>query len=509
MSEIKSTSKYHIRRMYKTIGSNTYPMDVYEVTLVEADSEDCGYIAPQYQWSATTGYLCDYETYTKYAREVYMVSYDSGVTWSVAQPIQERRGEVIAYDSYDCGRPMYRCVDTGARVCQYDENLKWVAKYSDDTEVVSACSGTNTTVVQNEISSEGLEIVWLETCANEIGEYAFYECSTLKEVYMTNVQTIHDGAFQYCTNLKKLVINEGVTQLGDDVLFHPDGAFEDCYSLTSVTLPNSLTIIGQETFHYCSGLTSINIPSGVTKIGQGAFANCTSLNKITLPSGLTNIYGSAFANTGLYECTILATTPPSISNDAPPFANTNCLIYVPAESLNDYKTAYGWTRYANRLRPFPFVGKWRAFNTDNSVTTAACGSSSATSNNEIEKSGITSVNIGDCVNTIGWATFSGFTSLTSVSLSNSVTDIAEDAFYGCSSLSSITIPSGVTSIGHYAFAECSSLSSFTCLAHTPPTLGVNVFNNTNCTIYVIPELVDTYKNAAGWSDLSSRIRAIS
>ena len=117
MSEIKSTNKYHIRRRYKTIGGVSYPMDEYEVILIEADSEDCGYIRPQYQWSATTGYLCDFETYTKYRREVKMVSYDSGVTWSVANPLEERRGEVIAYDSYDCGKPMYRCVDTGERVC--------------------------------------------------------------------------------------------------------------------------------------------------------------------------------------------------------------------------------------------------------------------------------------------------------------------------------------------------------------------------------------------------------
>lgn len=93
-------------------------MDEYQVILYEEDSEDCGYIRPQYQWSATTGYICDFETYTKYSREVKMISYDSGETWSVAQPVEERRGEVIAYDSYDCGKPMYRCVETDETYCE-------------------------------------------------------------------------------------------------------------------------------------------------------------------------------------------------------------------------------------------------------------------------------------------------------------------------------------------------------------------------------------------------------
>ena len=52
MSEIKSTNKYLVKRKYKTISGVSYPMDEYLVILYEEDSEDCGYIRPQYQWSA-------------------------------------------------------------------------------------------------------------------------------------------------------------------------------------------------------------------------------------------------------------------------------------------------------------------------------------------------------------------------------------------------------------------------------------------------------------------------
>ena len=50
MAEIKSTNKYLVKRKYKTINGTTYPMDEYQVILYEEDSEDCGYIRPQYQW---------------------------------------------------------------------------------------------------------------------------------------------------------------------------------------------------------------------------------------------------------------------------------------------------------------------------------------------------------------------------------------------------------------------------------------------------------------------------
>ena len=83
------------------------------------------------------------------------------------------------------------------------------------------------------------------------------------------------------------------------------------------------------------------------------------------------------------------------------------------------------------------------------------------------------------------------------------------AFYGCTSLTSITIPSGVTSIGNNTFNGCTSLTSITVEATTPPTLGLNVFNNTNnCPIYVPAESVDAYKTANNWSKYADRIKAI-
>lgn len=114
------TTKYMVRQKYKTIGSGTpEPMGEYQITVVEEESEDCGYIRPITAWTATSEYVCDYDTHSKYVLEVQMISYDSGVTWSVVQG-ETRRGDLIMEHSYDCGEPMYRWEPTDDYVCVLD-----------------------------------------------------------------------------------------------------------------------------------------------------------------------------------------------------------------------------------------------------------------------------------------------------------------------------------------------------------------------------------------------------
>ena len=106
-----------------------------------------------------------------------------------------------------------------------------------------------------------------------------------------------DGEYAIVTGYQgdasKLVIPEKYR--GRPVKKIGDSAFLDCYSLTSITIPDSVTSIGSYAFSGCTSLTSITIPDGVTSIGSYAFRDCTTLTSITIPDSVTSIGSYAFA----------------------------------------------------------------------------------------------------------------------------------------------------------------------------------------------------------------------
>ena len=159
---------------------------------------------------------------------------------------------------------------------------------------------------------------------------------------------IGDYAFYNCSNLTSVTIPNSVTIIGGY-------AFNNCLSLTSVTIPNSVTSIGGSAFNRCSSLTSVTIPNSVTSIGGYAFNKCSSLTSVTIPNSVTSIVSYAFYKCpSLTSVTIKAITPPTLGSSA--FNDTNnCPIYVPAESVDAYKTATNWSAYADRIQAIPTV----------------------------------------------------------------------------------------------------------------------------------------------------------
>ena len=89
-------------------------------------------------------------------------------------------------------------------------------------------------------------------------------------------------------SLKEVIVTGGAS-IGDYVFFN-------CSSLTSITIPDSVTSIGSYAFYGCSGLTSVTIPDGVTSIGSYAFAYCSGLTSVTIPDSVTSIGSYAFCN---------------------------------------------------------------------------------------------------------------------------------------------------------------------------------------------------------------------
>ena len=139
--------------------------------------------------------------------------------------------------------------------------------------------------------------------------------------------------------------------VGNNVTSIGNYAFNNCYSLTSITIPDGVTSIGSYAFRYCYSLTSITIPDSVTSIGNYAFNNCRSLTSITIPDGVTNIGSGAFRNCySIKQYIIERSVPPTLSNsNAFNGIVPCCYIYVPAASLNAYKTATNWSVYANYM----------------------------------------------------------------------------------------------------------------------------------------------------------------
>lgn len=198
-----------------------------------------------------------------------------------------------------------------------------------------------------------------------IDNSAFYNCSGLTSVTIGNgVTSIGDNAFSGCDGLTSVTIGNGVTSIGDNAFFGCSGltsitipnsvtstgyqAFHNCSSLTSVTIPDSVTTISYAAFSGCSGLTSVTIGNSVRNIGSSAFDGCSGLTSVTIPDSVTFMGDYAFDGcSGLKTVRISATTPPTLGSNA--FETSLEKIIVPKSAINAYKTAEGWSTYADKI----------------------------------------------------------------------------------------------------------------------------------------------------------------
>lgn len=157
------------------------------------------------------------------------------------------------------------------------------------------------------------------------------------------VTTIGTCAFESNTYLTTLNISEGVTTI-------EESALQYCTALTDVTIPKSMRTIGDFAFFQCDALTNITILEGLTTIGVGVFMDCGAIKSITLPESVTLIEDGTFYNCAALEYVICkSVTPPTITESAFPDTDKNTPIYVPAESIDSYKSAVGWREFTNIL----------------------------------------------------------------------------------------------------------------------------------------------------------------
>ena len=349
-----------------------------------------------------------------------------------------------------------------------------------------------------------------------IGNAAFGECSNLTSVTIGNsVTTIGSSAFWGCYKLVEVInkssltitagssdngyvafyakeVHNGTTKIvnqnnylfytyngvnyllgyvgTDTALTLPENyngqnyeiyqyTFYLCDNLTSVTIPDSVTTIGESAFYYCYNLTSVAIGDSVTTIGSSAFWGCYKLVEVINKSSLTITAGSS-------DNGYVAFYAKEVHNGTTKIVNQNNYLFYTYNGVN-YLLGYGGTdtvltlpenyngqNYEIYQYAFQYCSNLTSVTIPDSVTTigevAFCACDK-----------LTSVTIGDSVTTIGNFAFEDCFKLTSVTIGNSVTTIGDHAFYGCTNLTSVTIGDSVTTISYWAFAHCYNLTSIT------------------------------------------------
>ena len=273
--------------------------------------------------------------------------------------------------------------------------------YKIEGSTFSRCSNLTSITIPESVINIGdcafygcssLTNVTIPKYVTSIGNSAFADCSSLTSIIIPDdVSKIEGGTFAGCCNLESISVPESVSviewdafsgcssltsiSLPESVISIGEGAFLGCSSLANITLPESVTSIGAVAFGLCSSLTSISIPYYVTSIEEAAFCECSSLTSISLPESVISIGGAAFREcsslisisipasvtsigeraffgcSSLISIVCVANTPPFIDSYEPFYNTNNCPIFVPAGSVEAYKSADGWSDYADRIQP--------------------------------------------------------------------------------------------------------------------------------------------------------------
>ena len=251
-----------------------------------------------------------------------------------------------------------------------------------------------------------------------------------------SVTNIGDDAFEECGNLANVTISDGITRIGDSV-------FAGCWSLTNFAIPNSVTSIGANAF-YNAGLTSITIPNSVTSIGNYAFSSCP-LTSVAIPYSVTSIGDSAF-----YSCSSLTTVaiPGSVTNIGD-YAFQECAVLtaitVDTQNLH-YSDLNGVLFDTAQTTLVAYPG---GLNGSHSIPDGVTNFGSAFE----YCANLTSITTPTSVTAVGDFAFYECLGLTNVLIANGAANIGSYAFYSCWNLTSISAPESVTNIGTYAFAQ--------------------------------------------------------
>lgn len=295
-----------------------------------------------------------------------------------------------------------------------------------------------------------------------IGNSVFNQCKTLTSVTLPDtVRSLGRQAFSYCTLLTQVVFNGELETIGEQ-------AFYGCDGLTEIDLGNRITVIGNSAFAYCKGLNGIQIPSTVTNIGSYAFQGCSALQEIVLYEGLNTIGTSAFNNC---DALTTVTIPDSVTN-------LGATAFYGCDGLTEVHLGSGITEIKSRT--FGYCKKLLSVDIPETIT--SIGDQSFDQCTALE-----TVTLHEGLNLIESSAFTGCKTLAAMDIPSTVTEIRSSAFSGCSGLEELTLRKGLTTLGPYVFQSCKLLASVE-IPDTVTQLPLSAFNGcTNLTTVILPE----------------------
>lgn len=296
-----------------------------------------------------------------------------------------------------------------------------------------------------------------------------------------NVTSIGSKAFNFCYSLTSITIPNSVTSIGED-------AFRNCFKITSLSLPSSITSIGEGSFSECSGLTSVTIGNGVANISKSLFSSCSSLKSVTIPNNVKTIDDYAFEHCSALTSILIPNSVTSLGIYA--FSGCSNLTSV---SIGNSVTKIGGNAFSN-------CTGLTSITIPNSVTSMGSGAFKGCT-------GLTSITIPNSVTSIGSYTFQNCYSLNTITIPNNVKSISYYAFAACSGLTSVTIPNSVKYMESCAFAECSNINYVKSEIISPFSISTNVFQgiSTNATLQVPKGTKSKYEAVSGWTDIFKEI----
>ena len=377
-----------------------------------------------------------------------------------------------------------------------------------------------------------------------IGGSAFYGCSGLTSVTIPDsVTSIGGSAFRGCTKLTEINFNATVMNdlsynnyvffnagqngdgikvtIGKNVTKIPAYLFSPCYDYSYSPKIRSVVFeegsvcesIGRSAFNRCTSLTSVTIPDSVTEIGEYAFSDCKLLVEVYNLSSLNITKGSKdtgyvgyyakVVHTSLDEPSILETTSDGYVFAVVSDSEIYLVVYIGNETELTLPESYNGNDYEINQYAFYDHDDITEVIIPNSVTSigdhAFYNCTSLTSVNYLgtieQWCNISFGYLSENPLSNGAKLYLNGTPVTELVIPNTVTSIGNYAFYGCSGLTSVTIGDSVTSIGDHAFYNCTSLTSV--------TIGDSVTSIGDSAFFYCTSLTEINFNATAMNDLSS------